>query len=51
MNSNSSVDLPTIDVELSEKCINQMKQSEADEANRFVAVHIVHAAPSLFKSP
>ena len=48
MFSNSSVDLPTIDVELSEKCINQMKPSEAAVADQICrGAHCSRCAQSI----
>ena len=47
MSSNSSVDLPTIDVEILDKCINQLNLDKAAGADRLVVKHIVHAVPSL----
>ena len=47
MSSTSSVDLPTVAVELLEKCINKLKRGKAAGADRLVAQHVVHAASSL----
>ena len=47
MSSNSSVDLPTIEVELLEKSINRLKCGKTAGADDLVAVHIVHAAHNL----
>ena len=47
MSSNSSVDLPTIHVEILEKCINHLKLGEAAGADRLIAELVVHAASSL----
>ena len=51
MSSNSSVDLPTVNVELLEKCINRLKLCKAAGADQLIAEHIVHAAPSLIIHP
>ena len=47
MSSNSGVDLPTIEVDLFQKCNTQLQLGKAAGADGLVAEHIAHAAPSL----
>ena len=47
-NSNNNNDaMPHIDVELTEMCVKHLISGKAAGADRLVAEHVVHAAPSL----
>ena len=45
--NNNNDAMPHIDVELIEMCVKHLKSGKAAGADRLVAEHIVHAAPSL----